>query len=272
MNYWLTVRAAYEIKSFTMQIVTLTTDFGVQDYFVGTVKGALLSACERLNIVDISHNIKSYDIVQAAFTLRNCYTSFPQGTIHVIGVNSFYAPNPIFVAVRHRGHYFIGPDNGLFSLIFPETYLEAVRLEVSFEGDFPLKMVFSKAVAHLANGGDFLGLGQPGQVLTQRINFQPITSASQIKGAVVHIDNYDNAILNVSRELFNKIGRGRLFELYFRRHDPITVLGRHYHDVPIGEPLCLFNSADLLEIAINMGQAASLLGLQVDDSVQIDFL
>lgn len=255
-----------------MQIVTLTTDFGLSDYFVGAVKGAMLSEYNLLNIIDISHNIKSYDIVQAAFTLQNCFASFPIGTIHVIGVNSFYAPDPIFLAIAHQGHYFVGPNNGVFSLMFKNQTFEAIQVHFSFEGTFPLKTLFSKTVAHLASGKDIKELGAKLPSLVQRIMFQPVIGHSYIRGAVSYIDNYGNVILNISQALFQEVARGRPFELYFKRHDPITVLGRHYHDVPVGEPLCLFNSAGLLEIAMNMGQAASLLGLQIDDSVQINFI
>jgi S-adenosyl-L-methionine hydrolase (adenosine-forming) len=99
---------------------------------------------------------------------------------------------------------------------------------------------------------------------------QPVISQNQIRGSVIHIDNYDNVILNITRDLFQKISKNRPFQLYFKRHDPITQLSNYYNDVPIGETLCLFNS-DYLEIAINMGKAAELLGLKIEDTVQINF-
>ena len=107
--------------------------------------------------------------------------------------------------------------------------------------------------------------------MVQRITLQPVIAPAQIRGAVIHIDNYDNVVMNVTRTLFEKVGRGRNFQLYFKRHDPITKLSENYNDVPIGDTLCIFNS-DYLEISINMGKAAEMLGLKIEDGIQIDFI
>ena len=87
-----------------MPIVTITSDFGTTDYYLAIVKGALLHLDPSLNIVDITHNIKNYDIVQGAFVLKNAYQSFPAGTIHILSVNNFYAAKRCFLAIRHDGH------------------------------------------------------------------------------------------------------------------------------------------------------------------------
>ncbi|MCB0641028.1 MAG: SAM-dependent chlorinase/fluorinase, partial [Phaeodactylibacter sp.] len=114
-------------------------------------------------------------------------------------------------------------------------------------------------------------IGLPLEEMQQGLSLQPVTSTSTIRGTVIHVDRYDNVIVNVEKDLFYKIGNHRPFELYFKRHDPILQLSKYYHDVPVGEVLCLFNTSDLLEIAINMGKASTLLGLKVDDAIQIDF-
>ncbi|NJN34013.1 MAG: SAM-dependent chlorinase/fluorinase [Saprospiraceae bacterium] len=128
-----------------------------------------------------------------------------------------------------------------------------------------------KAVRHLVQELPLTDLGAPVEDMVQRITFQPVISPSQIRGAVIYIDHFDNVTVNITRELFERVGRGRQFQLYFRRHDPITKLSTHYNDVPIGETLCLFNS-DYLELSINMGKAAEMLGLKIEDTVQIDFM
>ena len=107
--------------------------------------------------------------------------------------------------------------------------------------------------------------------MVQRITFQPVISPNRIRGAVIYIDQYENVISNISRELFERIGKNREFELYFKRHDPILKLSRNYFDVAVGETLCLINSAEYLELAINMGKASSMLGLKLEDTIQIDF-
>jgi len=255
-----------------MPIVTITSDFGLTDYYVAMLKGAILSQNAQVNIVDINHNVKNYDIVQGAFVLKNAYTSFPEGTIHVISVNNFYSKQKSFLAVRHDGHFFIGPDNGIFTLLFeekPDSIYELDYLELS---TFPLKEVFARAVGHITSGKPFNEIGLPVDEIVERISLQPIISQNQIKGSVIHIDNYENIIVNINRELFERVQNKRKYAISFKRNKPITKLWNQYYDVPVGEPICLFNSADYLEIAINMGKASSLLGLTIEDTVQIDFI
>jgi len=107
--------------------------------------------------------------------------------------------------------------------------------------------------------------------LVERIGLRPVTTRSRIRGTVLHIDHFGNVQVNIREETFRRVGQGRPFALFFKRHDPITALSRHYTDVPVGEPLCLFNSAGFLEIAVNMGRAATLFGLKEDDFVEIIF-
>ena len=116
-----------------------------------------------------------------------------------------------------------------------------------------------------------LEIGLPVMEVERRIALQPVISTAQIRGSVIYIDHYENVIVNVQEELFERVRNGRDFQLFFKRHDPIVCMSNHYHDVNIGETLCLFNEAGYLTIAINMGKAASLLGLKLDDMVQIDF-
>jgi S-adenosyl-L-methionine hydrolase (adenosine-forming) len=258
-----------------MQIVTLTTDFGLQDYYVPSLKGTMLSRHRNLNIVDISHQIKHHDIVQAAFVLKNAWSAFPEGTIHVLSVNNFGGERGRFLAFKYEKHIFIGPDNGIFTLIFPNLNTATPlfeTIEIPFLGlNFEyVRAAIANAVGHLASNLSLESLGNPAKDVLQRITFQPVIAPSQIRGAVIYVDHYDNVVSNVTRELFDKVGRGRPFQLFFKRHDPILKLSQHYNDVPIGETLCLFNS-DYLEVSINMGKAAELFGLKIEDTIQIDF-
>jgi S-adenosyl-L-methionine hydrolase (adenosine-forming) len=261
-----------------MTIVTLTTDFGWQDYYVPAIKGAMLKLHQSLNIVDVTHQIKHHDIVQAAFILKNTWDNFPKGTIHVVSVNNFSSEKLRFLAIAHEGHYFICPDNGVFSLMFDvDTHKGLVGQIKAYELPFPglsilpIRDMIARAVEHIATGKEIEEIGGVIDDMVQRISFQPVISAAQIRGTIIHIDHYDNAIININKHLFDKVGKGREFSLYFRRHDPIQTLSTHYNDVPVGDTLCLFNN-DCLEIAINMGKASEMLGLKVEDTVQIDFV
>ncbi|MBI1225276.1 MAG: hypothetical protein GC192_08565 [Bacteroidetes bacterium] len=253
-----------------MQIVTLTTDFGLDDYYVALLKGALLRQCPNLQLIDVSHNVKPYDIVQGAFVLKNTYSSFPTGTIHIITVNNS-AEGMSLVCLKHEGQIFIGPDNGIFSLVFSKMP-DAYRLDSDRESPFPIQQTLANTVQHLVAGQPLHEIGFPAGETIQRIALQPVLSHSQIRGSVIYVDHYENVTINIPKDLFEKVRNGRQFALFFKRNDPITRLCRHYTDVPVGETLCLFNFAGFLEIAVSMGKASSLLGLKLDDMVQVDFI
>jgi len=199
-----------------MPIVTLTSDFGLNDYYVASIKGAILCENQTLNIVDITHNINNYDIVQASFILKNAYKSFPEGTIHILSVNNFYSKKRRFLAIRYDNHYFIGPDNGIFSLLFDQEPMDIYTLDFQNKSSFPLKDVFAKSVGHIVNGMPFNEIGIPIQSVVERITFQPVISPSQIRGAIIHIDNYENVIVNISRKLFEEVWEERDYEISFR--------------------------------------------------------
>jgi S-adenosylmethionine hydrolase len=248
----------------------MTTDFGMQDYYVSMLKGAMLQAVPTIRFTDITHMVKPYDIVQGAFVLKNAFDSFPAGTLHLITVNNRPEPTD-FIAFRHQDHYFIGPDNGIFSLMFEELPPTVHRFPTDPFHSFPLKKLLASGVSSFFSDAPFSSVdlleGKP----VTRIALQPVISTSQIRGAVIYIDHYENAIVNIRRDLFDKVRQGRPFQLFFKRHDPVSTLSSHYGDVPVGETLCLFNSAGFLEIAIHMGKASSMLGLSLDDMVQVDF-
>jgi S-adenosyl-L-methionine hydrolase (adenosine-forming) len=255
-----------------MQIVTLITDFGTKDYYVGALKGAVLTKNTAINLVDITHNIEPYDIVQAAFVLKNIYTAYPTGTIHLIGVNCTYDKIYEFVCLRHEGQFFIAPDNGVLSLVFKNTQPDnVVKLLNENKGHFVVKNIFADAVAQILQDLPFEDMGKTGEALIERITIQPVIMPTRIRGTVIYVDNFENVILNITKETFEAGRNGRNFSLFFKRNDPITILGENYFDVPVGETLCLFNAAGHLEIAINMGKAASLLSLKTEDIVEIVF-
>ncbi len=258
-----------------MPIITIISDLGDKDWYAGALKGALLKAAgEGIHLVDISHAIEPFEIVQASLVARNTWPEFPEGTIHLLAVNCVYEAQPGFLAVRYAGHYFIAPDNGLISLILGDIKPEDARLLVSADtaAHFAVKPVFANAVGHLVGGGSFEDLGEPVTApALQKIGLRPVLNRDQIRGTVIHIDHFENVILNIEQPMFEKAAQDRSFSLYFKRNDPITALSVNYGDVPVGETLCLFNSAGLLEIAVNFGKAATLLGLKKEDVVEIVF-
>lgn len=254
-----------------MQIVTMTTDFGLQDYYVAALKGMMLTRYAALNIVDISNTIKAHNVVQAAFTFKSAWHFFPKGTIHFLSVNNFQYRKNRFLAVEKDGHFFVGPDNGILSLALGLPPQYPVRaLQLNGYNLVNIGEAVAQAVAHISRHRSLENMGENCTDYLERSYFQPVIYQKEIRGIVIHIDNYDNVILNITRDLFDEVGLGRPFRIYYKRFDPITTISKFYTDVPMGETLCLFNS-DYLEIAVNMGRAAELLGLKVEDGIQIEF-
>jgi S-adenosylmethionine hydrolase len=255
-----------------MPVITITSDFGWQDYYLAAIKGHLLCQTPEYPIVDITHNIESHDIVQAAFIFKNAWKNFPEGSIHLISVKNYYGEKKRFLAFEKKGHYFVGPDNGLFSLVFEAWPEEAVYgLPSDPDQPLPLKEVFALALRHLLSDKTFKKVGPELKDVVRRITFQPVITPHEIRGSVIYVDKYENVFVNISEVLFEQVADGRDFKVFFKRHDPIQKISQHYYEVPVGEPLCRFNSSGYLELAINMGKASSLLGLNVEDAVHISF-
>jgi S-adenosylmethionine hydrolase len=264
-----------------MSVITLTTDMGLKDYYVASVKGSILSQYPEAVIVDISHEVPPFDIAQASFILRNTYQDFPKGTVHIIGVNPDADMNTHHLIVEFNGHYFIGADNGIFSLLFDRVPENIFELNISQDSDdptFPTKYVFAKAACHIARGGTPEIIGQRTETLLQRELFRAVVEGNVIRGTVIYIDSYGNVITNITETLFKDLGKGRPFTVYFRRADyDIHQINKSYNEVPEGEKVALFSSTGYLEIAINKGVEGSgggankLFGLKLYDTVRVEF-
>ncbi|ADY51704.1 protein of unknown function DUF62 [Pseudopedobacter saltans DSM 12145] len=257
-----------------MAIITLTTDLGYKDFYQAALKGSILSTLPNVNIIDITHEIQAFNISRAAFILKNCFSYFPKNTVHLIGIDTVYSEDNKYIAVKYRDHFFVGSDNGIFSLIFDEEPQEIVEINIMQDLKFlhfPLADIFVKAACHLAAGGSLKEIGIPTDGVEERMSLQPIIESDQIKGSVIFVDSFQNVVTNVTKDLFTKVQQGRKFTLSFRRNETINQLSWHYNEVPEGEKLCLFGISDHLEIAINKGNASGLLGLNMGDIVRIDF-
>ena len=265
-----------------MAIITLLSDMGTSDHYVAAVKGAILTQLPSTVIVDISHHIAPFNNMHAAFVLRNAWPEFPPGTIHVIGVNPEADGQTAHLAVKHEGHYFIGADNGIFSLLFDIKPKEVFELTLKLDTDhlsFPNKNIFVKAACHLARGGTIEMLGRRTQVVREQIGIRPVVMDNTIKGEVVHVDHYGNVVTNITKPLFDSLVKGRDFRISFGRPmDDIKKVHKTYSDVPHGERVAFFGDTGYLEIAVNKGVigsgggAAQLLGLQITDAVRLELV
>ncbi len=256
-------------------IFTIISDWGIGNHYAGSVKGALLRHCPGAVIVDITHRINCYDIMQASFVLKNAWPGFPEGTIHLVGINTEGGMESPHIAVKHKGQFFIGADNGIFSLLFQNDPVEAVEIDIIQDSDyftFSTRDVFVKAAAMIASGKPIIKLGQPYRQFKEKLMFNPVVYPEKIVGKVIFIDGYGNAFVNIDRALFREKAKGMQFRISWRMPgEGVTEIHESYSDVMPGEQVVLFGATGLLEIAINQGKASSLLGLRVNDSVTVDF-
>lgn len=275
-----------------MPIITLTTDFGQKDPYVGAVKGAIYSELSDINIVDISHEVSPFHIAEAAYIIKNAYYSFPKGSIHIIGVDAEHTPENKHVAIYMDGHYFVCADNGILCLLtasFKPDKMVQINIHDRINSNFTVLDAFVKTACHIARGGTLEVIGKPITSLKNISGMQPVvnTSTHTINGMIIYIDNYGNAVSNITRELFNSVGKGRSFELR-ARSERLTTIYNHYSDFVDfskevskrdvdGKGLAIFNSSGYIELAtyksnpLTVGSASSLFGLRTQSPVNIKF-
>ena len=256
-----------------MPVITLTSDWGLKDHYLAAVKGAIYTQLPSVTVIDISHDVQAFNIEQASFIIKNCFKNFPEGSIHIIGVNTIASIETPHIVASYEGHYFIGSDNGIFSLIFDKEPGEIIELDVIQDSDyftFSTRDIFVKVACMIAKGKEISSMGNKKESINKKILFHPVIEKNAIKGIVIHIDVYENAITNITESLFKEIVKAKPFTISFRGYE-IRKISKSYHDVPQGEILALFGSNSNLEIAMNQGNAASLLGLHFKDTVRIEF-
>ena len=256
-----------------MAIITLTSDWGSSDYYAAAVKGVILSQVPDVTIVDITHSIQPFDLGGAAFALKNCYQSFPVGTIHIIAVETVESDKKPHAVVKAHGQYFIGTDNGVFSQIFNE-FEEACTIDVPQDTDsfnFCERDRFAKVAVMLAQGAPLFEIGKP----YQSINGTEVCAVVRddaIEGTVIHIDSYENLITNIRREDFEQARRGRPFTIMVKgRLYTINKISDSYIDVPNGDLVAIFGTHGYLEIAMCRAKVASLCGIELLASIKVVF-
>jgi len=257
-----------------MGLITLTTDWGLRDYYAAAAKGAIYNLYSEAVVVDISHQIPPFDIIQASLVLKNSYKYFPKGTVHIVEVKA-QAVNiaNAHLAITHEGQYFIGADNGIFSLVLDEMPNNIVEIITDNHFScFPTKDIYIKAACHLSKGGKLEDLGNKKEKYLERLMLRATTDEASIKGSIIYIDDFGNIITNISRDLFEQIRKGRKYNIFIRRFEyEISDVSQSYGEVPEGEKVAIFNSSGYLEVAINEGKASNLLGLSLNDTIRIDF-
>jgi len=247
------------------KIITLLTDFGYADYYTAAVKGKIFSQLPDINIVDISHDVKTFNYREAAFILSNCYNFFPEGTIHIVGVNSEARQNTPHILVKCEGQYFICADNGILPIVLCDKDVEIYEIDYTRKSDvltFPTMDVFAEIAILIASGGDYQQyLNKIDHYHNHYVMLQPIVG-EQIQGHVLFVDSYRNLITNITKKIFYDFVKDSPFVIFVgSRSHTINKVSKTYSDVNTLDMLAIFGSHGYLEIALNRANAADLLGL-----------
>lgn len=252
-----------------MPVITLTTEWKPDDFYYGIIKGKLSTLCPGTDVIVNAGNIPPFNIAYASFIIRNTYSNYPKGSVHIICVHSEPEKDRGHLIIKAKDHYFIGTDNGIFNLILNGEPEEAIRIETSDNND-ELE-VFAIAASGLLSGKKPGELGTPVKSIEERVPLRATIDKDVIIGSIIFIDSYGNAISNITREVFYRVFERKDFRILIQSNRNYTgKISERYSDVPVGELLGRFNQLDLLEIAVNGANVAELLSITTGSVIRID--
>ncbi|MFM2377260.1 MAG: hypothetical protein RLZZ165_2357 [Bacteroidota bacterium] len=258
-----------------MVVITLTTDLGVCDHYAASLKGTLMTMLPGVPVMDITHGISHFNLLEAAFVAKSACFKFPKGSIHVIGVDPDGGNKMGIVAMEQEGHFFVAPDNGVVSLIREKADAHCVLVDVdnlplSINGRaFLVQNRLAPIAVALASGKTLDQIGKRAEIKEYRWG-EPSFTENSLRGIIVHLDHFGNAFTNIRKDPFLQTKGEKSFQIFIRNLRMQRIVGS-YGDVAKGEALALFSDNGHLEIAIREGSAAQLLGLKVQDMVTIEF-
>jgi S-adenosylmethionine hydrolase len=256
-------------------LITLTTDFGQSDHFVGTMKGVILGIAPRARIVDITHEIAPYELNEAAFVIAQAWRYFPKGTIHVVvidpGVGSARRP----ILAEAGGQFFIAPDNGVLSMIYDAAphkvrvisnpKLASKNISRTFHG----RDIFAPAAAHLASGTPPATFGKKIDDYVRSFLLKPTQlSRREWSGVVLKVDRFGNLITNFHIEQFPEV-KTRPIEMRIGLQ-AIRRLALTYAETEIGELCAIVGSSGYIEVAANQASASKTLGCTAGSPVELE--
>ena len=275
-----------------MSIITLTTDYGNKDYSVSELKAKIYNEITDVRIVDISHNISPFNLTEAAYIIKSAYRHFPKGSIHIIGIESDLTPENAHIAMKFDDNYFIGADNGIFSMIigdFKADSIVEINIHKNYNNTITANDVFVKIATHISRDGKLEVIGKKIDSIKEIKDIKPVVSNdnNQIIGSVIYIDNYGNVVTNITQNIFDKIAKSRPFTIY-ARNVKFDKIFNNYSDaidysIPKdkreedGKKIALFNNLGYLELSIyksnpsTVGSASTLFGLGYRDQISIHF-
>lgn len=262
-----------------MPIITLLTDFGTDDEYVGLMKGAILSIHPAVTIIDISHRIDRHDIVQAAYAIQSSFSYFPAGTVHLVVVDPGVGTDRSLLVLKSSGHVFVAPDNGVLTLLYRDIDVFSLNrivnpdfFKASVSSTFHGRDIIAPVGAHLSAGLDANELG-PETGIQDTVQLEGLrarcTKNKELRGKIITIDHFGNLITNIHCEQLNDCWpAGSHYKLRIKTgSNVIDGLKKTYASVPADTPVALIGSRGYLEIAVNQGSAAKRLNADKGDEV-----
>lgn len=247
-----------------MPVLTLSTDIGQSDYITGAIKGQLITAMPLCGVTDITHHLSPTNYQQAAYICKNAFKHFPPQTFHIVIINFFERSPKRILFAEHNKQYIICPDNGILTMITGEKPKNIFAINTI--GNATLLACteqIAEAIQKISNGESIQNLAEPVTNIDEKYPMRSTTGADWIESQIIFIDNFENVVVNLTKEEFEEIRKNRKFKIVMMRNSEyIDKISDHYASVQPGENLAWFNSAGYLEIAINKGNVAGLFGLQ----------
>lgn len=266
-----------------MGVVTVISDYGNKDHYVAALKGAVLCEAPSVSIVDVTHEISLFNIREAAYNIKGAFHYFPAKSVHLLCVDEKSSYNAPIIILEFENHYFVGKDNGLPSLIVQErSDFKAFEVDPRITDELPhQKEVFAKIIGHLDRGGKPEVLGRRKEEIKTVLLPNPMISAgnAKITGSIQYIDHFGNAVSNIHQNFFTEVSGSRSFEISPpRERRKLKAVYKSYHEMGLeGSLVAIFNNEGWLEIGIykpaskNRNSAHALLGIEIDDTITIEF-
>ncbi|NCI46658.1 SAM hydrolase/SAM-dependent halogenase family protein [Sediminibacterium soli] len=246
-----------------MPILTLTTDIGQRDYLVGAIKGQFLSLLPAWSIADITHYLSQTNFPQAAYTCNNAFRYFPAGSFHLVIVNLFDTAVRYLLVARYNDQYIICPDNGILTMITGAKPAEMAAIAVDRRNTLlEITQLAANASAAITHTGNLYAAGESVNNIVEKYPLRATIGPNWMEGQILFIDNFENVVINITKQEFEEQRNGRRFKIVFKRNEIIDTISDNYTSVSESEKLAWFNSAGYLEIALRNGNMAGLFGLQ----------
>ncbi|MEC7753665.1 SAM-dependent chlorinase/fluorinase [Roseivirga sp. UBA1976] len=249
-----------------MTLITFTSDFGLSDHYVAQCKARILAEHPEAHIIDISHQIRPFDLAHLAHTVGSVFQDFPEGTIHLIGGEASAASSQDYLLAEVEKHFFVVPDSGILSLISERIPGHAIKLSIKKNAYREVPALVGK----LAKGASPESLGEVTESFKQYVKRKSRATKKEISGHVIHVDRYGNLITNIEKVDFDILSRERRYVIYFGREQAHTVQ-KSINEVDPGDVFVVFTDGEKMMLGINQGNGSQLLGLEYDSPVTIQF-